>query len=376
MIKKEKKPTIRFKDFSDNWKQTNLGEIVSIKSGFPPSSFCHGKMLYVKVNDLNHSVREQNDSQMRVSENIKLSMIRKGSTIFPKRGAAIMTNKVRIMGENGYLDTNMMALDPEGLTSDFLYLFISGTGLYKIADTSTIPQINNKHIQPYEIQLPSIEEQKAIGSFFKNLDNLITLQQRKIKKLKNVKKAMLEKMFPKKGCDVPEIRFKGFSGIWQEFQLEEIVELHSGRDYKHLSKGSIPVYGTGGYMLSVSQALSYEDDAIGIGRKGTIDNPYIIQAPFWTVDTLFYAVPKINFDLNFIFAIFQNIDWKKMDESTGVPSLSKNTINHTRVLAPTLDEQKTIGKHFKHLNTLIALHQKKLTKLRNIKNAFLEKMFI
>ena len=96
-----------------------------------------------------------------------------------------------------------------------------------------------------------------------------------------------------------------------------MIEVCSGRDYKHLEEGDIPVYGTGGYMLSVSEALSDEQDAIGIGRKGTIDKPFILKAPFWTVDTLFYCVPRNDYDLSFVFDIFQNINWKAMDESTG-----------------------------------------------------------
>ncbi|SES13046.1 Type I restriction modification DNA specificity domain [Lachnobacterium bovis] len=91
-------------------------------------------------------------------------------------------------------------------------------------------------------------------------------------------------------------------------------------------------------MLSVSEALSEEDDAIGIGRKGTIDNPYILRAPFWTVDTLFYCIPKNGFDLDFVYGVYQNINWKLMDESTGVPSLSKAAINKVDVATPTLEE--------------------------------------
>ena len=89
--------------------------------------------------------------------------------------------------------------------------------------------------------------------------------------------------------------------------MGDVVDLCGGRDYKHLSNGDIPVYGTGGYMLSVNEALSYDEDAIGIGRKGTIDKPYILSAPFWTVDTLFYAVPRKKYDLDFIFCIFPQI---------------------------------------------------------------------
>ena len=128
-------------------------------------------------------------------------------------------------------------------------------------------------------------------------------------------------------------------------------------------------------MLSVNDALSYDRDAIGIGRKGTIDRPYILKAPFWTVDTLFYAIPREKVDLNFAFDIFQNIDWKKKDESTGVPSLSKTAINDIDVLAPKHGEQQTIGQFFAAIDHLITLHQRKFEKLTNVKKSMLEKMF-
>ena len=147
-------------------------------------------------------------------------------------------------------------------------------------------------------------------------------------------------------------------------------------DYKHLSEGTIPVYGTGGYMLSVSEALSYDKDAIGIGRKGTIDNPYILNAPFWTVDTLFYAIPREIVDLNFAFDIFQIIDWKNKDESTGVPSLSKTVINDIDVFSPQYYEQQIIGEFFSEIDHLITLHQSKLEKLQKIKKSMLESMFV
>jgi type I restriction enzyme S subunit len=174
---------------------------------------------------------------------------------------------------------------------------------------------------------------------------------------------------------VPEIRFKGFSGEWNEVILSSVIDVRSGKDYKHLGKGNIPVYGTGGYMHSVDSALSNDKDAIGIGRKGTIDKPYILRAPFWTVDTLFYAVPFANFNLDFLFCLFQKIGWKKHDESTGVPSLSKIAINNMSVFVTNIFEQTAIGNYFKKLDTLINQHQKKHDKLSNIKKSMLEKMF-
>ena len=148
-----------------------------------------------------------------------------------------------------------------------------------------------------------------------------------------------------------------FHYSWEQRKLGDVVDVRSGKDYKHLSEGNIPVYGTGGFMLSVNQALSYDEDAIGIGRKGTIDKPYILKAPFWTVDTLFYAIPREKVDLNFAFDVFQNIDWKKKDESTGVPSLSKTAINEIDVLVPQYDEQQPLGQFFNRIDNLITLHQ-------------------
>ena len=173
----------------------------------------------------------------------------------------------------------------------------------------------------------------------------------------------------------PIIRFKGFTDDWEQRKLSDLVDVCSGRDYKHLYEGMIPVYGTGGYMLSVSEALSYDRDAIGIGRKGTIDKPYVLKAPFWTVDTLFYAVPEHPECLDFIHDVFQIIDWKKKDESTGVPSLSKEAINDTNVMVPKIDEQIIIGGFSARIDHLITLHQRKLEKLKIVKKAMLENCF-
>ena len=163
--------------------------------------------------------------------------------------------------------------------------------------------------------------------------------------------------------------------VWELCKVKNVLDVNSGRDYKHLDKGTIPVYGTGGYMLSVDQALSYNQDAIGIGRKGTIDKPYILVAPFWTVDTLFYCIPKENLNLIFLFGMFQKIKWKSMDESTGVPSLSKTAINNIIICKPSLKEQEKIGKFLLLLENTITLHQRKLVQLKTLKQAYLQQLF-
>ena len=173
---------------------------------------------------------------------------------------------------------------------------------------------------------------------------------------------------------VPNLRFKGFTDDWEQHKLKTVVSVNSGKDYKSLEKGNIPVYGTGGYITSVSKSLSNQD-AIGLGRKGTINKPYILKAPFWTVDTLFYLTLKPENILTFIYSLIQKINWLKYDESTGLPSLSKKNIENVLVYLTKLDEQQKIGKLIVKLDKLITLHQRKLDLLNQLKNGFLQKMF-
>ncbi|HCZ8183796.1 TPA: restriction endonuclease subunit S [Staphylococcus aureus] len=174
--------------------------------------------------------------------------------------------------------------------------------------------------------------------------------------------------------NVPELRFPGFEGEWEEKKLGDLIKVNSGKDYKHLDKGDIPVYGTGGYMTSVSEPLS-EIDAVGIGRKGTINKPYLLEAPFWTVDTLFYCTPKKEADILFILSLFRKINWKLYDESTGVPSLSKQTINKINRLVPTNKEQQKIGEFFSKLDRQIELEEQKLELLQQQKKCYMQKIF-
>jgi type I restriction enzyme S subunit len=101
---------------------------------------------------------------------------------------------------------------------------------------------------------------------------------------------------------VPELRFKGFTDDWEERKFADFIDVKSGKDYKHLNSGSIPVYGTGGYMLSVDRALS-DIDAIGIGRKGTIDKPYLLKAPFWMSTPCFtlFLNKILTFNFHYLF---------------------------------------------------------------------------
>ena len=129
---------------------------------------------------------------------------------------------------------------------------------------------------------------------------------------------------------------------WERKSIGEVLTIGNGRDYKHLEKGDIPVYGSGGYMTSVSEFL-YEGESVCIGRKGTIDSPMFLTGKFWTVDTLFYSHSFKNVIPKFIYYHYLMINWRGYNEASGVPSLSKSTISQIPILIPPIQEQKKIA---------------------------------
>ena len=395
MTEQAKVPAIRFAGFTDPWEQRKLGEIVSIGAGAPPSAFSAGNFLYVKVDDLNESSHFQFDSAQRVDANTAVKPIRKGSIIFAKRGAAILGNKVRVLGKTAYIDTNMMALEPRGVDADFLWLFINQTGLYRIADTSTIPQINNKHIEPYPVDIPNMAEQQAIGTFFSRLDDLITLHQRKYDKLVILKKSMLEKMFPKDGESVPEIRFAGFTDPWEQRKLGDVTDSFSGGtpDVSHTSYygGSIPfirsaeinsdktelfltekgldnssakIVERGTVLYALYGATSGE---VGIAAiKGAINQAILALSPHTGNDPLFLASWLRREKARIVDTYLQG----------GQGNLSGSIVKELSFALPQQKEQQVIGSFFSRLDNLITLHQRKLELLQNIKKSLLDKMFV
>jgi type I restriction enzyme S subunit len=368
-------PKIRFKGFTDDWEQRKFGDLTIRESKCDISSVDLPSVEYEDV------IVEEG----LLNKDISLKEVQKKGIVFD--GSQVLYGKLRPYLHN-WLNPDFMGvavgdwwvLRPIEMNKNFIYRLIQTKQFDDVANQSAgskMPRADWNLISETEFMVPcSSEEQAKIGDYFSILDHLITLHQRKCEETKKLKKFMLQKMFPQNGECVPEIRFSGYTDAWEQRKLGDVIDVCSGRDYKHLDEGEIPVYGTGGYMLSVSEALSDKYDAIGIGRKGTIDNPYILRAPFWTVDTLFYCIPKEEHDLDFLFGIYQNINWKAMDESTGVPSLSKTAINNVDVMIPAKTEQKKIGIYFATLDHLITLHQRKCEELQNIKKFMLQNMFV
>ncbi|MEO5790211.1 restriction endonuclease subunit S, partial [Gelidibacter sp.] len=160
---------------------------------------------------------------------------------------------------------------------------------------------------------------------------------------------------------------------WKVVEIHEILKFGSGRDYKHLSSGEIPVYGTGGFMTSVNEFL-YDGESVGIGRKGTIDKPVFLKGKFWTVDTLFFTHSFINTFPRFVFYQFNRIPWKEYNEASGVPSLNKNTLEQIRIGLPPLAEQEAIAAALSDCDAWIVSIEQVLAKKRLIKQGVMQEL--
>ena len=170
------------------------------------------------------------------------------------------------------------------------------------------------------------------------------------------------------------MRFPEFSGEWDEYAIGEILSIGNGRDYKHLHNGDIPVFGTGGYMTSVDDFL-YDGESVFVGRKGTINKPLYYNGKFWTVDTLFYTYNFTDVLPKFVYCLFQTINWLKYNEASGVPSLSKATIEKIKVRIPSMDEQDKLSNLLFLLDKRIEVQNKIIEDLKKLKSAIYQEMF-
>ena len=381
-----KQPKIRLKGFEGEWNSDAIGNIATFSKGrgYSKSDLkAQGNpiVLYGRMYTNYTTIIKDVDTYASIQNG---SVFSKGNeVIIPGSGetpediaiASYVEQKGVLLGG----DLNIVSFNTKIITPAFAAMSISYSKthyeLSGYAQGKTVVHLHNGSISKGHLSYPSKEEQLAIVSFISSIDSLIQSTTKKIESLKQLKLASLQSMFPQEGETTPRVRFKGFEGEWEKTTFDKSVIVNSGRDYKHLSEGIIPVYGTGGYMLSVNESLS-EIDAIGIGRKGTIDKPQLLKAPFWTVDTLFFMTPKKDVDLFFLFAVSEQINWRKYDESTGVPSLSKLTIGNIEFAMPQKEEQQAIGAYFTSLDTQITYQSQRLEKLKQIKSACLDNMFV
>ena len=410
-----KKPRIRFKGFTEAWEQRKLGEVGKARSGvgFPDTE--QGGTIgvpFFKVSDMNS---DGNENEMTVANNYvtaeqiaahRWSPIEElPALFFAKVGAAVMLNRKRLCRFPFLLDNNTMAysLSSTEWDADFAKALFETIDLTSLVQVGALPSYNAGDVEAMEISMPSLSEQGPIGEFFKQLDNLITLHQRKYDKLLNIKKSMLEKMFPKNGNDVPEIRFKGFTDAWEQRKLSDIADKavdNRGKTPPISAEGTHPLIEVaclGNGSPDYSRVEKYLDDSTfqtalrdyikegdilfstvgSIGLVSLMDNNE--NAAIAQNIVAFRA--KGNTDSSFLYAMFSTEENqnKAMRIVMGAvqPSIKvSQLINVEYPITNNIEEQRALGKYFLALDHLITLHQRKLEKLKNIKKSMLEKMFV
>ena len=233
-------------------------------------------------------------------------------------------------GEDAYYqDSNIVWIDnpSQCISNSFLYHLLAKVDWRKLNST-TIIRIYNDDLRNLKLSYPQIEEQQKISRLLSLLDERISTQNKIIDKLKSLIKGISKQLLMN-------------NQNWRTVRIGELLRIGNGKDYKHLGIGKIPVYGTGGQMLLVNDYL-YDGESVCIGRKGTIDTPMFLKGKFWTVDTLFYTYDFKDVLPKFCYYLFLQINWKLYNEGTGVPSLSKSTIENIKVKIPSIEQQHNI----------------------------------
>ena len=397
----KKSPQLRFEGFTDDWEVRKLGDVVGeIQSGnrLPKDSLTSGNIPYVVA-------QTKNEGVFKTISKKTLDYNGNPMKLFPGNSISISIDNPEAMfyRSTEFYTSNIMRVIHADYLSHQQYLFIlenmkSFTRGYDWSRKFSGPVVSNlEYLQPNE------QEQCKIGSFILAFDNIITLHQRKLDLLKEQKKGYLQKMFPKNGAKVPELRFAGFADDWEERKLSDVANHRGGTAIeKYFDKdGVYKVISIGSYGLNsqyVDQNIRAISNEITDGRvvnsgeltmvlndktaNGTIigrtllvekDNEYVINQRTEIIS------PKENFDSNFAYTILNGPFREKVKRIVqGGTQIYVNypAVSNLNLELPKIEEQQKICSFFKQLDDTIALHQRKLDLLKEQKKGFLQKMFV
>lgn len=409
MVENKKKPEIRFKGFTDEWELFKLWELADIIGGGTPSTnnpeYWDGDIDWYSPTEIGKNIYA-NGSTKKITP---LGLEKSSAKMLPPDKTVLFTSRagigdMAILKRTGATNQGFQSLILKDKVDPY-FIYSAGHLIKKYAlvnaSGSTFLEISGKLLGNMEIYAPKTSEQNKIGEYFKYLDNLITLHQSKYKKLTNFKKAMLEKMFPKNGADVPEIRFKGFSGVWEERKLGDLSMIG---DIDHRMPESvtdgIPYLMTGDFVginelnFENSKLISIKDYK-QLSKKIKPEAGDILFARYASVGAVRYVETQIKFLISYscailkqnaavngeyLFYYLQASEIQRQIEieintgsqrNIGIDSLKKFII-----LLPQEKEQEKIASFFKQINNNLILHQREIEKLNNIKKSMLEKMFV
>ncbi|MDM7660221.1 restriction endonuclease subunit S [Lactococcus lactis] len=404
---KKKVPELRFKGFTDDWEERKLGELSNIVGGGTPSTsnpeYWDGDIDWYAPAEIGEQSYVSKSKKTITELGLKKSSARilpVGTVLFTSRAGI---GNTAILAKEATTNQGFQSIVPVQNKLDSYFIFSRTNELKRYGEVtgagSTFVEVSGKQMSKMSIMVPELSEQQKIGSFFKQLDDTIALHQRKLDLLKEQKKGYLQKMFPKNGAKVPELRFTGFADDWEERKLSEGTSkigdgLHGTPNYSdngdvffingnNLVNGKIVI--TKETKLVTESNQSKDDkllntDTILMSINGTIGNLawYNNERVMLGKSAAYLTVS--NFDKKFIFSYLQTSTIKNyfLNNLTGttIKNLGLKTIRDTTLFVPTLEEQQQIGEFFWTLEETIALHQRKLDLLKEQKKGFLQKMFV
>ena len=365
---KKKVPELRFKGFTDEWEERKLGEISRM---YQPLTITGNDLLPdgVPVFGANGFIGFFSEAN-HIEDQVTISARGEGTGT-----PSYVHGPVWITG-----NSMVVNVDDFDINKYFLFANLTANSLKKYVTGGAQPQLTRDVLVKVPITLPNAEEQQKIGSFFKQLDDTIALHQHKLDLLKEQKKGFLQKMFPKNGEKVPELRFEGFTDDWEERKLNENVEnigtgrssFKAGLDYSEQTP--YEVLGSTS-VISYSDSFDHSGNFVLTARVGAnAGNLYKHSGNVKISDNTVYIQSK---NLEFIFYLLTKYDLKKLAFGTGQPLIKASELKNLKLFFPKkFGEQQKIGSFFKQLDETIALHQRKLDLLKEQKKGFLQKMFV
>ena len=402
MKKEEKKvPQLRFPEFKGDWEQRKLREIVDYSNGVGHEDYVlpEGKYELITLKSINSEgklvcsekyINEEFETLKQGTLIMMLSEQAKGmlgmTTIIPCNNRYILNQRVAALSLHNNVCGSFLT---KAVNNKQAYFEQMGAG-------TKVQNISKRHVENCSIEIPKYDEQQKIGTYFDNIDHLITLHQRKLEKIKELKKGMLQKMFPKNGKKVPEIRFKGFTDDWEQRKLGELVGIYDGvhqtPDYQDsgimfLSVENIVTLKSEKYIAEEAFERDYkvypEKGDILMTRIGDVGTTNVVETAEKVAFYVSLALLKPNgIDSYFLSnAMKTNAFQKGLRERTLVTAIpqkiNKDEIGKIDIFITNNDEeQKKIGAYFSNLDHLITLHQRKLEKIKELKKGLLQQMFV
>lgn len=396
MKKQSKSPQIRFQNFEDEWVNQRLGKTVEIIMGQSPDSKNY-------TDNPNDYVLVQGNADMQNGRVVPRVWTTQ-TTKIAEKGDLILSVRAPVgdIGKTDYrvvLGRGVAAIKGD----DFLFYLLSKMKQFnywaKFSTGSTFESINSGDIKSAEIMIPSLDEQSAIGSLFRTLDDLLASYKDNLANYQSLKATMLSKMFPKAGQTVPEIRLDGFEGEWEEKCIGELADIVRGasprpiQDPKWFDSNSeigwlriSDVTSQNGRIHSLEQKIS----KLGQEKTRVLTEPHLLLSIAATVGKpvvnyvktgvhdgfLIFMNPKIDREFMFQWLEMFREKWNRYGQPGSQVNLNSDIVKNQKILIPSMEEQQAIGAYFSNLDNLITAQQEKISQLETLKKKLLQDMFI